>query len=141
MSGRLTSSDVLTWLARLIVGGFFIAASVHKIIDPAAFAKSIYNYQILPSAFINVSAILLPWLEMVCGLALILWPSFRRASAALILAMLVVFTIAIIAALVRGIDIACGCFSSTPEAGHMGWWNVLRNVCLIKLCAYEIRER
>jgi len=49
--------------ARLVMAGIFLYASIDKIAHPAAFAKDIYNYQILPDALINLTALLLPWLE------------------------------------------------------------------------------
>ena len=44
------------WL-RLFLGGLFIYASYHKILDPAAFAKNIYSYYLFPAASINLIAI------------------------------------------------------------------------------------
>jgi putative oxidoreductase len=57
----------------------------------------------------------LPWLEIICG-GLIIAGVFTRGSAFLIGFMLLIFIIAISFALVRGLDISCGCFSQ--EAGH-----------------------
>ncbi len=57
--------------ARLILAGIFIYASLDKIAHPAAFAKDVYNYQILPDALINLTALVLPWLELFLGLCLL----------------------------------------------------------------------
>ena len=100
---------------RLVLGFVFIYASVDKIAHPAEFAQSIYNYRMMPHATINLMAILMPWLELICGVLLaigVLW----RGSALLIGFMLLVFIIAISTALLRGLDISCGCFS--VEGGH-----------------------
>ena len=48
--------------ARVILGAVFIYASIDKIRNPEAFAKAVYNYQILPDSLINLTAIALPWL-------------------------------------------------------------------------------
>ena len=134
-------SRILTWLARIAVGGLFVAASIHKIVDPEAFARSIYNYQLVPGDFINAMAIVLPWLELVCGMALIAAPPLRRGAALWILLLLIVFTAGIASAMARGIDIACGCFSSTPVEGeHVNWFNLLRNACLIFLCGICLKR-
>jgi putative oxidoreductase len=69
----------------------------------------------LPDAVINFMALTLPWLEIICG-SLIIAGVFVRGSALLIAFMLLVFIIAISFALVRGLDISCGCFSQ--EGGH-----------------------
>jgi uncharacterized membrane protein YphA (DoxX/SURF4 family) len=119
---------------RLIVGGVFIYAGYVKIIDPAGFAKNIYQYQLLPSdLFVNLSALFLPWLEVVCGAALILAPRLRRGASLWILAMLAVFTTAVIISLARGLDISCGCMSTDPNAAKIGWKKVAENVGLIVL--------
>ncbi len=56
---------------RIILGGIFVYASTDKILHPAAFAEMIYNYQIVPDFLINLSALVLPWLELFIGVCLI----------------------------------------------------------------------
>ena len=101
----------LTWLCRLVVGGAFLYAGAVKIIDPAAFAKDISNYQILPANMVNLLAITLPWIEVVAGLLLVcgVW---MRPSTLVIGVLLLVFVVAISHAMSRGLDIHCGCFGS-----------------------------
>ena len=74
---------------RLIIGSVFIYAAIDKILDPYTFAADIRNYQILPDMFSNMLALILPWIELYCGLFLILG-FYIRTSALLIAAMLVV---------------------------------------------------
>ena len=100
---------------RLVLGVVFIYAAVDKIAEPGKFAQNIYNYRMLPDAFINFMALTMPWLEIICG-GLIIAGVFVRGSAFLIAFMLLIFIIAISFALVRGLDISCGCFSQ--EGGH-----------------------
>lgn len=119
--------------AHLIVGGIFIYAGFIKIIDVPGFAKSIYHYQLVPDLVINVSAILLPWLEVFTGAALIFIPRMRRGAAAWIFLMLVVFTGAVIISILRGLDISCGCLSTGPEASRIGWRKVIENAGLLLL--------
>lgn len=118
-------------LLRLALGVIFIAASYHKLIDPASFAKVISQYQILPDAAINMVALFLPPLEALCGLLLLLWPRFRASAAFLILAMLIVFTAAIGYSMYRGIDISCGCFSSGGASMRVGWTKIAENAAMI----------
>jgi uncharacterized membrane protein YphA (DoxX/SURF4 family) len=94
---------------RLILGVVFIYASIDKIDKPGGFAEAIYNYRMLPHATINLMAIVMPWLELICGVLIIIG-LFVRGSALLIGFMLLVFIVAISFALVRGLDISCGCF-------------------------------
>ncbi len=96
---------------RLVVGGIFIWAGVSKIIDPLGFAQNIVNYRVFPEGISSFLALVLPWIEVICGAFLILG-IFRSASALLLSCFLVVFLVLITVTLIRGIDIDCGCFGS-----------------------------
>jgi uncharacterized membrane protein YphA (DoxX/SURF4 family) len=112
---RILSNKYFILAIRLVLGVVFIYAAVDKIAEPAKFAENIYNYRMLPDGFINFMALTMPWLEIICG-GLIIAGVFVRGSAFLIAFMLLIFIIAISFALVRGLDISCGCFSQ--EGGH-----------------------
>ncbi len=58
----------LILFSRLFLGGVFVYASIDKVLHPAAFAEVIYNYQIVPEIFINLVALILPWLEALIGI-------------------------------------------------------------------------
>ncbi len=93
----------------LIAGGIFIYAGVMKIFDPVGFANDIDNYKILPWLLTVRLAFYLPWLEILCGLAVILGLLYRGGL--LILTLLIsIFIIASVIAKARGLDITCGCF-------------------------------
>lgn len=96
---------------RIVLGVLFVYASFYKITSPGAFAHQIYNYRLLPSWAINPIAITLPWLQLFCGLALIVNRWVKGASL-WILVMVGVFQIALASALIRGLNISCGCFKS-----------------------------
>lgn len=113
MNKRLRSFFKSSWLeliARWILGITFIYASYHKIISPGDSAKIIYGYDLLPDVLINLIAIILPFVELFSGLALIL--GIYPVSAVLIVnGMLLTFIIALSINLVRGHEFDCGCFS------------------------------
>ncbi|NIM59826.1 MAG: DoxX family membrane protein [Candidatus Aminicenantes bacterium] len=96
---------------RLVVGGMFIWAGVSKIIDPLGFAQNIANYRVFPEGASFFLALVLPWIEVICGLSLISG-IFRYSSALLLSGFLVVFLVLITVTIIRGIDIDCGCFGS-----------------------------
>ena len=122
------------WAARLAVAGLFLAACIAKIRDPEAFALAVSRYRILPAEFVNLVAIILPWIELTAGLAVLAAPARARAAGALIIAgMLTVFTIAISLTLLRGIEASCGCFSTRADAAVSDGWNLVRNGALIWL--------
>lgn len=123
-----------------VLGLVFAAAAVPKITHPAEFALAVYRYQLVPHDAINVLAVFLPWLEVVCAAALLFRPRLRTGALVLILLMLAVFTTAISINLYRGIDIACGCFSVNAAKGHLGWLSLVRNAALIAASAWAWRQ-
>ncbi len=97
--------------ARLYLGVVFLMACVHKIAVPESFAVDIATYDQLPLVLINLMALTLPWVELLAGLLLVLgWHT--RAAAWLCAGMMVVFIVALLVALGRGIELSCGCFAS-----------------------------
>lgn len=132
-AGAGTPLRVTVLLATLAVAMTFLAAGWPKIADPAGFALAVYRYQVVPDMWINYTALFMPWLEVVTALALVLVPRLRTAAALLILGMLILFTTLIGLNMYRGIDIACGCFSTDPAVGHFGWLLIIRNSVLIVL--------
>jgi putative oxidoreductase len=112
---KILSNKYFLLALRLLLGVVFIYASIDKIAKPEGFAQAIYNYRMMPHVAINLMAIVMPWLELICGILIVIG-IFVRGSALLIGFMLLVFVIAISFALVRGLDISCGCFR--VEGGH-----------------------
>ena len=111
-------------IARLILGLIFIYASMDKIAHPAAFAKDIYNYQILPEGLINLTAMVLPWLELILGIFLVVG-LFREGTAWIATLLLIVFFGAMVFNLARGLDIHCGCFHTSAQGtdgAPMAWY-------------------
>lgn len=104
------SNPWLELTSRWLLGILFVAASFHKIIHPAQFAKIIYGYQLVPDMAINLIAIVLPFLEFFSGAALLLG-IFPRSAVLIINAMLLSFIVAISINLLRGHVFDCGCFS------------------------------
>lgn len=103
-----------SWLelaGRWILGLTFIYASYHKILFPADFAKIIYGYDLFPNALINLIALILPFVELVAGLALISGV-YPRSAALVVNALLAAFIILLSINLIRGHEFDCGCFAA-----------------------------
>ena len=96
---------------RILIGGIFSAAGASKILDPEAFAQTIWSYAILPDMFINILAVTLPFWELTAGLLLIL--GLLTESSAVFLALLsLAFGLSSLSADWRGLDVECGCFGA-----------------------------
>ena len=98
----------------VIVAGIFIYAGAIKALDPVQFASDIDNYKILPWPISVALAFYLPWLEIFCGFALVVRFLYRGALS-ILTALILVFTLATVAAKVRGLDITCGCFGHASQ--------------------------
>jgi uncharacterized membrane protein YphA (DoxX/SURF4 family) len=137
--------EALAWLLRMVVGCILIYASADKILHPQDFAVIVKGYRLLPEALVNLTAIWLPWFELVLGVCLYagLW---RQGALLLATSLLAVFWLAIIVNYFRGIDVDCGCFSSTsPDSSAPApmLWYIGRDALLLALplAAWEAQRR
>lgn len=112
---KVLGNKYLLWAIRIIVGIVFIYASFYKIISPFDFAKSIKNYDMMPIELVNLPAIILPYLEFICGVLLITG-KMRKGTGFWMIVMLVGFIIGLTQAYMRGLDINCGCFNPLENA-------------------------
>ncbi|MFZ2448703.1 MAG: MauE/DoxX family redox-associated membrane protein [Syntrophobacteraceae bacterium] len=111
-------------VTRLAIGTLLIAASIDKIAHPAEFAKIVHNYQILPDGLINITAITLPWIEALLGV-LIVAGKWLPGAAVLANLLLVGFWAALLYNFARGLNVHCGCFTtSVTGTPQMGWYIV-----------------
>jgi len=145
----LLASPWLTVRVQIALGAIFVAASLPKLLDPPSFAQMIYNYRLVPGGAINAIALLMPWLELLSGVALILG-IWRRPAAAMIGAMLLVFIVAISINLARDNAVNCGCFDLTSASKSHDelisemWWVVTRDIGMLLMVAqilWPARER
>jgi len=134
--GPFFKQPLLFW-ARVILGAVFILASADKIYHPEAFAQMIYNYQILPGALINISAIVLPWVELLLGCLLLLgwWLPGAVTLANLLLA---TFFGALLFNTARGLNVHCGCFSTSTQGGPATAWYLVRDAFFLLMGGYLI---
>ncbi len=102
-------------LCRILFGLVFVYASLDKIIHPDLFQEAVMNYRILPAPLTSLTALVLPWMELIFGLALAL-NIFPRGSGLILNLLMAVFMAALAFNLYRGMDIHCGCFTTDPSA-------------------------
>ena len=125
----ILTNKYLILFSRMLLGFVFVYAAVEKMADPDGFAVSISNYRILPIQFVNLFAIALPWLELVTGILLIYGICIKENSF-IIGSLMLVFTLMVLVAVLRGLDIDCGCFG-TGDAQQVGLRKIIENIILI----------
>ena len=137
---RIVDNDWLTFLVRLTVGITFIYASYYKIVDPITFAKSIWYYHLVPGSLINLAALIIPWVELLAGLALIVGVQYRGAVL-LVNVLTVVFIAALTSAIARGLSIDCGCFKAGAKATEEAWDSLFFDIGLLVCTLWLLASR
>lgn len=131
MRARTTVPSAAVRAAQVAIGAVFVAAALGKIGDPAFFAQQVHNYRIAPLWSEHLIAIVLPWVELLAGLALIL-AHRARAGAVIVFVLMLAFTGFVAAAWARGLDFHCGCFGKAG-ASSIGAAKFAENVGLTLL--------
>jgi len=135
------------WLSlacRIALGGLFIFAGTMKLMKPQGFADSIMGFKMLnpdtQGHLIITLAYVIPWTEVIAGTLLVLG-LWARASATVIVSMLVAFIGGVLSVIARDIDAKCSCFGSIewPCTGGVGWCQVIRNVVMIAMAVPILR--
>lgn len=122
-------------ILEVALGAAFALAGGLKVLGPSDFAGSLASLNLVPSVLLGPVAILLPWVELVAGVALLLTRRYRDAATALILGMLAIFTLVLGVELARGRTGSCGCFGTPigfldrPDVG------LVRNLILTAVAA------
>ena len=100
-------------LSRVLLGAILLLAGAVKALNPAEAALSVGGFHMTPSWLTQLIGVCLPGVELAVGAAL--WAGWQVRGAALVAAsMSLMFMTAVGAAMVRQLDIACGCFGAIP---------------------------
>jgi putative oxidoreductase len=131
---KVVTSGYLAFVLRVALGGFFLYASMSKIPYPAQFAEATAGYRLVPYWLLNPGAIVLPWIEFVCGLFLIMG-FVSRAATVIIGLMLIMFIAMVLINMYWGAPINCGCYDTVGEP--IGWRKIVEN-SLMLLAAIQV---
>jgi uncharacterized membrane protein YphA (DoxX/SURF4 family) len=126
--------------ARLVVGGYFVAAGALKLPDPAESVLAVRAYQLLPEAVVPTVGHALPVVELVVGACLLLG-LLTRGAAVVTLVLLAAFVFGISWAWAKGLQIECGCFGGGgTKAGASDKYpgEIARDLGLAALSAYLV---
>jgi len=137
---KILHNDYLSLLARLVIGGIFIYASLDKISHPSEFARIVYNYHLAPGNLVNIVAIILPWVEIICGLSVV-FGLYKEGGILIISFLTVIFIIAIGINVIRGINLECGCFTVSSKARGNSLSLLFRDIGLLVICIYALINR
>ena len=135
----MADNKYLVFVLRLVCGILFIYAAQSKILNTAEFATAIRAYDIIPDTLSTLPAIFLPWIELYCGIFL-LAGIYTRSTAAIAAGLMILFTINILIALVRGLEIDCGCGASVTGVDRVSWPKIIENSVLV-FALYIISSR
>jgi len=123
------------WIIRLVVAGIFMTAALTKLSNPQQFAETIANYQLFPYTTWNLLAIIVPMLELIANIALLCnWQ--RRGAVVLLFGLTLSFMLLIVSAIVRNLNIECGCFGQSEPGNPLGWPLFWRDLGLCSLILF-----
>lgn len=132
---KLLNSEILKIIARIMLALVFLFFGLEKIVAPEKFAKELLNYGFFPYKLVNIMALILPWVEVLTGMALVVGVKIR-SMAVLSGLMMLAFIASVGAAMALGLDISCGCSSS--HAKNVGWEKIIENLCYLVLAVYLV---
>ena len=132
MAGSAKTGPLMALLARILLAAAFLYAGGIKVLEPSEFALAIDNYRLLPYPAAAALALYLPWLEIACALGLF-WPRFHLGALAVLVGLCLVFGVAIASAVIRDLDIGCGCFGSDGGGRAALLFSLLRSAALALL--------
>ena len=127
-------------LARLVVGGVWLAAGLLKVSDGAESVRAVRAYRILPESIVPTVGHALPALEIVVGLALIAG-ALTRGVAVVSALLQIAFIVGVASAWARGLQIDCGCFGGggfDADATSKYPWEIARDTGLLILSSWLV---
>ncbi|MFH1942668.1 MAG: MauE/DoxX family redox-associated membrane protein [bacterium] len=117
----------LSLILRLGFGILLIIASIQKILYPYEFSQAVENYLVVGEGLSRWVAVWLPYLETITGILLII--GVCKDAAVLTNADLMnLFLILVAQALIRHLDIRCGCFIVQGEDAPIGMAKLAENI-------------
>jgi hypothetical protein len=113
--------------ARLVVAAVFLVAAALKLADPAGTRRAVRGFGV-PAGMVAGVSVLVPAAEL-AAVTMLARRQSAWAGAWIAVALLVVFTAAVVVVLVRGGSVQCRCFGAL-SAAPVGWRTVARNALL-----------
>jgi hypothetical protein len=116
---------------RLVLAATFFVSSFGKFVDIRRYSVAlVYNLDILPGPLAIAFGWVLPFIELACGVCLLLGVLTRLSAFGVVL-MSISFLITKIILLSRGTDMDCGCFGALGST--MASWSIYLDPILLLL--------
>ncbi len=116
-------------IVRLGLGCMFIYSSLPKIRQPYDFLHDVYNYEIVGPKLGMLAAMTLPWAELLVGICLV-GGIFISGALLVSIGLGAMFSVVLGWALYMGLDISCGCFSSS-SAETISYMTLIRALVIM----------
>jgi len=120
-------------VVRLGLGCMFLYSSLPKIRQPYDFLSNVYNFELVGPKLGLLTAMTLPWVELLVGICLI-GGIFVSGALLVSIAMGAMFSFVIASALYRGLNISCGCFSAS-SVEQIGDTTLIRALVIMLISA------
>ena len=117
-------------LIRLGLGAMFIYSTWSKLQDPRVFQTMVDNYRLLPACMTALFSVTMSMAELLVG-AMFLFTKWTREAAFATVVMLAMFLVALAQALIRDLDISCGCFGDAEHGASVVLSALVRDVLLV----------
>jgi len=117
-----TLKNSFDWIATWIIGLAFLVAGFPHWSNAYYFLGSVYAYKLVEPGIGQIIAMTMPVIQLVLALCF-LTRTFLDASHLATLFLLICFVTVQTSALVRGLDISCGCFGPGHDT-TIGWFSL-----------------
>ena len=135
-AGREVGMDSLKRMglrvARIAMGLIFLGTGLLKLSNLQGFVDSLMGFGIFPDGWIPLLTLMVPLLEVGCGVLLIIG---RGTGVGLLAGMMLLlgFSGVLVLARIQGIVVDCGCFGTLDILNWGFWPSLARNVVLIAI--------
>lgn len=135
MAAGVNKARSIPWLEhvlRVAVSVTFATAGVLKLKDPDATLVAVFQYKLLSWESSSRVATYLPFLEITAAIGL--WvPRVRAGACAVSAGLCILFMTALGSAVVRNLDVTCGCFG-TADLKTQSARRLLEDAVLLLMC-------
>jgi hypothetical protein len=145
-------------VCRLILASIYMLAAAGGLEHPRTFMRSVGDYHLLPQGLVPLAAATLPGVEALAAFILLLavfraprgpgrWNLAVEGSELIATGLLVVYTLGIASALLRGFQMDCGCFDFLGEhlpffkPTNATWWTVVRDLVMLIPASILVRRQ